>query len=153
MGWGLLSRLKSKVRSAGRQVIERVSVRMGRGHVVGPTTLGRGPHDCALTSLYWAVPQLPEARIREAFQYCTETWPYGGVTNSEFAVALRYLQLDHQYSAETELLEDLMLRAPRRCVALLPYHFIAILDGRIVGIDAYRVWDPATTVYCSWTFR
>ena len=153
MSWGWLSHLKRKVRLAGRHAFERVSVRLGRGHVLGPMTLGDGPHDCALTSLYWAVPQLPESRIREAFQYCTENWPYGGVTNSEFAVALKYLDVDHRYVAETESLGDLLSRAPKRCVALLPYHFIAILDGRIVGRDASRAWDPATTVYCSWAFR
>ena len=153
MNWQWLSDLKRAVRSAGRYALEHVSVVTGRGHFLGPTTLGEGPHDCALTSLYWAVPRLQESRIKEAFQYCTENWPYGGVTNSEFAVALKYLDVDHRYFAETESLEDLLSRAPKRCVALLPYHFIAILDGRIAGRDAYRSWDPATTVYCSWTFR
>ena len=103
--------------------------------------------------MYWAVPSLSEDRIREAFQYCAKNWPYGGVTNTEFAIALKYLDVEHRYSAETESLDALLARKPARCVALLPYHFIAILSGRIAGKDGYRIWKPATTVYCSWVFR
>ena len=153
MSGGWLSQLGGKVRLTGRRTLERVSVRLGRGHVLAPTTLGEGPHDCALTSLYWAAPRLTEERIREAFQFCAKNWPYGGVTNTEFAVALKYLEVDHRYFGETESLDDLLSREPTRCVALLPYHFIAVLHGRIVGRDAHRAWDPATTVYCSWMFR
>ena len=118
-----------------------------------PTALGDGPHDCALTSLYWVVPHLPEHRITEAFQYCAEKWPYGGVTNTEFAVALKYLDIENRYFSGTETLGDLLARKPARCVALLPYHFIAIVRGRVVGRDARRHWNPSTTVYCSWMFR
>ena len=63
MNWGWLSHLKRRVRLVGRHAFERLSVRMGLGHVLAPIALGDGPHDCALTSLYWAVPRLPEARI------------------------------------------------------------------------------------------
>ena len=143
----------AKVRSRLRYAAERASVRVGHGHVVAPTLLGDGPHDCAPASLYWAVPQLPEQRIAEAFQYCTKNWPYGGVTNMEFAVALRHLGVENEYRGETETLGELLSRKPARCVALLPYHFVAILKGRMVGRDAYRTWDPSTMVYCSWTFR
>ena len=150
-GW--VARAAGKLGAAVRRGLDRAAVWAGRGHVVGPLGLGDGPHDCALTSLYWAVPTLREDRIREAFQYCAKNWPYGGVTNTEFAIALNYLDVEHRYFAETESLEALLARKPTRCVALLPYHFIAILGGRIIGADAHRAWNPATTVYCSWVFR
>lgn len=153
MNWGRALRLVGVLRVTGRHAADRAAVRGGRRHLVAPTTLGDGPHDCALASLYWAMPRLPEKRIKEAFQYCTENWPYSGVTNTEFAITLKFLNVEHQYFAETESLENLLGRKPARCVALLPHHFIAILGGRIVGKDAYRVWSPATTVYCSWAFR
>lgn len=151
MGW--VVRAARHLRATGRRGIDHVSVWAGRGHVVAPLALGDGPHDCALTSLYWAVPTLSEDRIREAFQYCAKNWPYGGVTNTEFAVALQYLGVEHRYFAETESLDALLARKPTRCVALLPYHFVAILSGRVAGSDAYRSWNKATTVYCSWMFR
>ena len=148
-----VARVAGKLRAAGWRGLDRASVWAGRGHVVAPVALGDGPHDCALTSLYWAVPTLSEDRIREAFQYCAKKWPYGGVTNTEFAIALKYLNVEHRYVAETESLGSLLARKPTRCVALLPYHFIAIVGERIAGKDAHRVWNPATTVYCSWAFR
>ena len=148
-----LSDLVDKLRFAGRLAVDRASVWIGRGHVMSPTTLGDGPHDCALESLYWVVPQLPEHRITDAFQYCTEKWPHGGITNTEFAVAMKYLDVENRYFAATETLGDLLARKPSRCVALLPYHFIAIVRGRIAGRDAHRPLAASTTVYCSWAFR
>ena len=147
------ARMARALRKAGRRALDRASVWVGRGHAAAPVSLGDGPHDCALTSLYWAVPTLSEDRIREAFQFCAKNWPYGGVTNTEFAIALKYLDVEHRYCSETESLDALLARKPTRCVALLPYHFIVILNGRIAGKDADRVWNPATTVFCSWVFR
>ena len=139
--------------AALKQAVDRAWVWAGRGHVAAPITLGNGPHDCALASLYWAVPGLSEHRISEALQFCSKDWPYDGVTNTEFAVALKYLDVGNHYFGETETLGDLMARKPARCVALLPYHFIAVIDGRIVGSDADHHWGPSTMVYCSWEFR
>ena len=117
-----------------------------------PTQIGQGQHDCALSSLYWAVPSIPEALIVEAFNVAAENWPYGGVTNKEFAIALKYLKVDSDYSTDVSTLEDLLLAQPGRCVALFQRHFVAIVDGVIVGPDADRHWSPATHVYCHWTF-
>ena len=143
--------LATRLRSASERLIDRLSVRMGRGHTKSPRLFGRGPHDCALTSLYWAAPQLSEERIAEAIQYCTVNWPFAGITNSEFAVALSYLGVQNSYRGKTETLGQLLDRTPAKCVALLPFHFIAIIGGRIVGADSSISWNPTTTVYCSWT--
>ena len=116
----------------------------------GPATIGQKPHDCALTSLYWAVPRLSESKIVEAFGFCAATWPYGGVTNKEFSVALKYLDIAYTYSDKTETLGDLLGRRPTKAVALLHGHFISIHRGRV---DESRNWPADTTVYCCWTFR
>lgn len=117
-----------------------------------PTQIGQGRHDCALSSLYWAAPSLPEPYIVEAFNLATETWPYGGVTNKEFAIALKYLKVSNFYSTDINKLGDLLADKPARCVALLSGHFVPIVDGVIVGQDAHRDWSPDTHVYCYWTF-
>lgn len=136
-----------------RRRADRIWVWLGGGHVVAPAKIGGGDHDCGLSSLYWAAPWLPESRIVDAFQFCTENWPYGGVTNKEFQIALKYLNAESHYFADTETLGALLYRQPARCVALLPGHFIAIVNGKIVGRDAQVAWNPSTTVYCHWTFR
>ena len=123
---------------------------LGGRHIVAPFEIGSAMHDCGPSSLYWAAPQIPERRIVEAFGFCTESWPYAGVTNKEFAITLKYLKLDTSYCGESETLGALLARKPDRCVALLPHHFIAILGGRIVGADVTMTWSPSTTVFCRW---
>lgn len=115
-----------------------------------PASIGQQLHDCALTSLYWAVPWLPESKIVEAFGFCAANWPYGGVTNKEFSIALKYLDVPYTYSDKTETLSDLLSRRPTKAVALLHGHFISIHRGQV---DESRHWPIDTTVYCCWTFR
>ena len=135
---------------AVRRMVDRIWIWLGGGHVIGPTAIGEGDHDCALASLYWAASWIPEDRIIEAFKFCTETWPYGGITNKEFQIALKYLKVETHYFADTETLGSLLDRQPDRCVALLPHHFIAIVDGKITGRDGHLAWNRSTTVYCHW---
>ena len=133
--------------------MDTIWVWLGGHHLVAPTTTGAGDHDCALASLYWAAPWIPENRIVEAFGFCTENWPYGGVTNKEFQIALKFLKAESHYSTDLETLGALLGSRPARCVALLPGHFIAIVNGQIVGRDTHLRWSSSTTVYCHWTFR
>ena len=79
---------------------------------MAPGTFGNGAHDCALESLYWVVPRISEHRIIEAFQFCTEKWPYDGVTNTEFAVVLKHLGIENRYFPEKEILGELLARKP-----------------------------------------
>ena len=73
-----------------------------------------------LSSLYWAAPSLPEPYIVEAFNLATETWPYGGVTNKEFAIALKYLKVSNFYSTDINKLGDLLAdNASARAAACL----------------------------------
>ena len=121
-------------------------------HTASPTHIGHGRHDCALSSLYWALPSIPEPLIVEAFNLTAETWPYGGVTNKEFAIGLKYLKVDSDYSTDIDTLAELLVDKPARCVALVHGHFIPIVDGVIVGRDGHRYWSPDTHVYCHWKF-
>ena len=134
-----------------RLAVEAISRATGR-RLVSPRNVGRGHHDCALASLYWAVPWLSESEIVEAFGYCADDWPYAGITNKEFSIALAYLNLTHEYSDRTETLGEVLGRAPRRAVVLLHGHFLCVDRGRIVGADAYRHWPTDAIVHCCWTF-
>ena len=149
----IVAPITTRAVSTVHRLADRIWIWLGGGHVIGPTAIGKGDHDCALASLYWAAPWIPETRIIEAFGFCTETWPYGGITNKELQIALKYLNVDKHYSTDTETLGALLNRKPTSCVALVPGHFIAIVDGKIVGRDAKVAWDSSTTVYGYWTFH
>ncbi len=135
--------------SIGRTV-DRAWTWLGGGHLLAPAKLGQGDHDCGPISLYWTTPWIPESRISDAFLFCAENWPHGGVTNKEFQIALKYLDVESHYSAKSETLGMLLARKPRRCVALLHGHFIAIINGEIVGRDARWIGSLGTEVYCHW---
>ena len=137
---------------AVRKLTDRVWVRLGGSHLIAPNTIGNGKHDCALVSLYWSAPWFSEEQIFEAFEVCAENWPYEGVTNKEFAIALAYLRAKVHYSPETGTLGALLDKKPGRYVALLHGHFISIVNGKIVGPDARSSWRHSTKIYCYWTF-
>ena len=149
----IVVRATKKALSGIRRIADRIWVGLGGGHVMPPAKIGRGEHDCALASLYWAAPWIPEDQIVEAFGFCTENWPYGGITNKEFQIALKYLNAPNYYSTDLRTLGALLGSRPTNCVALLPRHFIAIVNGEIIGRDAQLRWSSNTTVYCHWTFR
>lgn len=135
-----------------QRIVDRLSVVLRDRHTASPVKIGRGQHDCALSSLYWAAPGIAESDIVDAFNVVADSWPYGGITNKEFAIALKHLRVNGAYSTDLKTLGALLATKPAKCVALLHGHFIPIVDGVIVGGDAYRPWAPDTHVYCHWTF-
>lgn len=139
-------------KSSFRVLVDRLSVVLRDRHTALPAMIGRGQHDCALSSLYWAAPSIPESDILDAFNVTAGAWPYGGVTNKEFTIALMYLRVSSVYSTEVDTLRELLAGKPRKCVALLHGHFIAIVDGDIVGSDAHGRFARNARVYCHWTF-
>ena len=139
-------------RSQLHRIVDRFSVVLRDRHTASPAQFGNGQHDCALSSLYWAAPAISESDIVDAFKFSTYSWPHKGVTNKEFAIALKYLNVDSSYSSDIDTLGALLATKPSKCVALLPGHFIPILNGTIVGRDAHQHWPPETRVYCHWTF-
>ena len=58
-----------------------------------PWRVFTGGHDCALVALVRVVPSLDTDKVAKAFQDCCAKWPYAGVTNSEFNVCLRRLDI------------------------------------------------------------
>ena len=135
-------------------VLERIYARIWRKHLFPPRKIGDGPHDCALVALYWAAPKISEDAITNAFMFCSENWPYSGITNKEFAIALKYMKSDHEYHHDdSDTIGELLKKKHKRCVALVYGHFIAIVNGKIVGEDAKRAWSTTEKIYCYWVFR
>ena len=118
-----------------------------------PKRFGKGRHDCALVALYTAVPGISEDDIIEAFTFCTENWPYAGVTNKEFNIAVKYLKLKVEYDdADGQTINSLAWKKTGRCVALLHGHYVATENGEIIGGDAKIYNKSDSTVFCSWRF-
>ena len=111
-----------------------------------------GRHDCGPRSLLRAVPELDPERVRDAFTLCSEKWPYGGVSNKEFEIVVKFLGLEHEYCGDEETLEDVLDRQPDRCVVLLWGHYIAIRYGEVVGYELLAETPTETKVVCNWVF-
>ena len=134
-----------------RRVVDGIWVKLGgKRHLIGPSMLGHGPHDCGPASLHRVVPWVSEDSIREAFLYCAETWPHGGVTNRDFQIAVKYLKLDARFSDVKETIGSLLAKNQARCVALLPGHYIGIIDGKVLPPDVGV--SHGATVHFHWTF-
>ena len=133
---------------------DKIWVNLAGRHLIAPIRFGDGLHDCALVALYWAVPSVLEDQIVNAFGICTDAWPYGGVTNKEFTISLNYLKVPYDYfNSPSDTIGSLLDKKQKRCVALIHGHFVAIVDGTIVGDDAFRGRNTSAKVYCFWGFR
>ena len=134
-----------------RRVVDGIWVKLGgKRHLTGQAMLGHGPHDCGPASLYRVVPWVSGDSIREAFLYCAETWPHGGVTNRDFQIAVKYLKLNARYSDTRETVGSLLAKSPARCVALIRGHYIGIIDGKVVPPDVGV--SHHATVHFHWMF-
>ena len=134
------------------RLVDFLSVRLFNRHFARPTQFGSGPHDCALVSLYWAVPRLSESDIRLAFDLCTESWPYAGVTNREFSGVLDHLHVRCTYTDQDEVVADVLRARIPRGVVLLMGHFAPVVAGRFVGSDAHLNSCLRREVVCKWIF-
>ena len=118
-----------------------------------PEKFGEGRHDCALEALYSVVAEISEDDIIEAFTFCTENWPYAGVTNKEFNIVIKYLKLKVEYDdSEGQTIKSLTRKKTGSHIALLHGHYIATENGQIIGRDANIYNNPDGKVYCSWRF-
>lgn len=134
-------------------VLDNTSVSLLDRHIRHPTLFGSGPHDCALNSLYWAVPSLSEKTLIDAFKLCTARWPYAGVYNSEFASVLDHLELNYTYTSHDECFGDVLTCGYQRAVVLFKGHFAPVINGRAYGRDARYNSCPNAPVECKWIFR
>ena len=114
---------------------------------------GEGRHDCALEALYSVVAEISEDDMIEAFTFCTENWPYAGVTNKEFNIVVKYLKLKVEYDdSEGQTIKSLTRKKTGSHIALLHGHYIVTENGQIIGRDANIYNNPGSKVYCSWRF-
>lgn len=115
--------------------------------------IGAGVHDCALVALHNVAPKVSQDKVIDAFTYCTADWPYGGVSNKEFNIVVKYLKLKFEYDdSDGQTIGELMQKKANKCVALIHGHYIAIEDGKVVGRDKIFYNESTTKVYCSWYF-
>lgn len=114
-----------------------------------------GAHDCGPRALLTVMPTLSHERIREAFNNCSDKWPYGGITNVEFTTALRYLDVFDlfSYNAEDDLKISDFLDNNKFSVLLIHGHFTVVKDSKIYDTPNYVSISPKTHVYCAWTLN
>ena len=82
------ARLRNALRNAGSWLANKLARFPRTRPKAAPLS---GPHDCALHALSEVAPEVDIDKMREAFLFCAKEWPYGGVTNREFHVALNFL--------------------------------------------------------------
>ena len=143
---------EDRIRADGNNVLTGIAIGSKNG-APKENSMFCGPHDCGPRALSRVVPELRREQIQSAFVLCSEKWPHGGVSNKEFEMTMKYLQIRHRYSGEQETLQDLLDRNPHRCVALLWGHFVAIRDGKIVGRERLCRPPSEINVVCSWSFH
>jgi len=114
-----------------------------------------GKHDCGPRALRIVMPSLPYEKMTEAFYNCCEKWPNAGVTNKEFNIVLRYLNIFNRFEyddADGKCLGDLISKQNNTYVALIHGHFTVVKNGKIVDSIFYQSLKDDTKIYCSWKF-
>ena len=142
----LLHRLKQKIKSFIRYFKEPEK----------PVSQFNGPHDCGIRALLKVVPDLPHEKVKEAFMHCCEWWPYGGITNKEFNIALRYLKIfDHFVYDDRDnmCIGEFISDYQNNYILLLHGHFTFIRNGKIQDAPFYTNSKSDEKVYCSWKLQ
>ena len=116
--------------------------------------LQTGEHNCALVALAKVMPDLSPDQIIQGFSDCCYRWPYGGVTNKEFNITLRYLGLYNKFEydgSDEMMLDNFLVRSKRKDVfiLLLHGHFTVVKYGKVHDNSFYANLGDAK-VYCSW---
>ena len=99
------------------------------------------------------MPDLEQEQVVDAFKKCCNLYPYEGVTNKEFNIALRYLEIfdKFEYNDSDGLVVKNFLNRKKQIFILLIYgHFTVVAKGKV--LDAMRISENSK-VYCSWKLR
>ncbi len=110
-------------------------------------------NNCALIALHLLFPKIPEDKILDAFYHCCEKWPNEGVTNKEFNIALKFLNLDKKvcYHGNETIVQLLLAHKDRAFISLVHGHFLVISFGRILEFfSCYWTNCKEAKVYCYW---
>lgn len=110
-----------------------------------------GRHDCSLNALMRVMPFLRKEEVKRAFSACCELWPYGGVTNREFNIVLRFLRLLGVFEYrddDNKITNDFLKKKKEIFILLVHGHFTVVSKGKIVDTVCFISRDAV--VYCSW---
>lgn len=115
-----------------------------------------GLHDCAPSALTRVVPALSFQSIRKAFSLCCGRWPNAGVTNKEFNIVLRYLELFERFEytePQDALLNDYLVDKNTTHILLLWGHFTVTKNGQVIEPVKqlfFRYPPDEIKVICAW---
>lgn len=114
--------------------------------------LQKGKHNCAPMALAEVMPNLSADRILQGFSECCDKWPYGGVTNKEFNITLRHLDLFEKFKyddSDKRIMKHFLCRRNEVFILLILGHFTVVRNGKIYDNVIYTkcINDK---VYCSW---
>lgn len=118
-----------------------------------PKTI-QGKHDCALRALYVTLPDISVENMRDKFMNCCEWWPYRGVSNKEFNIALDSLKIKDKFeyaTSESTELSHLLKRKKDSFIALVYGHYTVVSKGII--LDKYAGYSAKQKVYCYWRLK
>ena len=108
-------------------------------------------HNCALIALHIISPETSESKILEAFYHCCEQWPNGGVTNREFNIVLKFLNIDTLSYCDKESTLQSLLEKDKKFIALVHGHYLAISNKNILEYyNPYWANNTNEKVYCYW---
>lgn len=107
-------------------------------------------HTCAPIALHIMLPTIPESKLLDAFYHCCEEWPNAGVTNKEFNIVIKYLDIHNlKYIGRGTTIHHLLKQKKEKFIALIYGHYLVISYGKI--IDSYNSsFNKNTKVYCYW---
>ena len=115
----------------------------------------QGKHDCALRALYIMLPDTPIEGMINAFTNCCEWWPYRGVSNKEFNIALASLKIKDRFEyadPEAITLGHLLKRKKDIFIALVYGHYTVVSRGVVLDKHA-DYYGAKQKVYCYWRLR
>ena len=112
-----------------------------------------GKHECSVNMLLNVMPKLDQDQVVDAFKKCCNLYPYNGVTNKEFNIALRYLKIIDKFEYDDSddlVVRDFLERKKDTFILLIHGHFTVVMKGKI--LDAMYITETSK-VYCSWKLR
>ena len=111
-----------------------------------------GMHGCGPNALVGVCPKLKHEDVTYAFKHSSRLWPYGGVSNREFNIALRVLKIRDSFRYKEEkraMIKDFIARNNETFILLLDNHFTIVKKGVIE--DTCNM-QKERRVYHSWKF-
>ena len=109
-------------------------------------------HSCALVCLFKCCPYLSKEKIFEAFYTMCAEYPANGVSDNEFIICLKYLEIDNnfKYNLKSTTIGDLMNCDNKLYIALMKGHYTVIDKGNIDDFPYKNQILKCEKVYCFW---